>query len=159
MLERGVRADFGGDWRQIAGIDVPIDGLPLLADAAIVIDAEVPADADQPRLEVGAAVEGVERSENLQEDVLCQILCLVVLADELVGDVEDLAPVQAHDLLPGLLIAGQTPLNQLVDRWRLGGLVLRRHQDALAETAGWWARGIITKRFFVCQTPQIAISR
>ena len=58
-----------------------------------MIDAQVAADADQPRLEVGAPIEGVQRLEDLQEDVLGQILGLVVLAGELVGDVEDLAPV------------------------------------------------------------------
>ena len=57
-----------------------------------------------------------ERLENLQEDVLRQILGLVVLADELVGDVEHLAPVLADDLLPGELIALQAALNQRLDR-------------------------------------------
>ena len=57
-----------------------------------------------------------ERLENLEEDVLRQILGLVVLADELVGDVEDLAPVLADDLLPGELIALQAALNQRLDR-------------------------------------------
>ena len=70
-----------------------------------MIDAQVAADADQPGLEIGAAIERVERLEDLQEDVLRQILGLVVLADELVRDVEDLAPVLADDLLPRGLIA------------------------------------------------------
>ena len=145
------------DRRQVARIDVAIDRLALLADAAVVIDAEVAADADQPGLEVGAAVERVERLEDLEEDVLRQILGLVVLADELVGDVEHLAPVLADDLLPRLLIAGQAALDQLVDRsrqWRTGT------QEASARRSprrrGRRARGIITNRFFACQTRQTA---
>ena len=42
----------------------------------------------------------LERLEDLQEDVLRQIFGLVVLADELVGDVEDLAPVLPDDQSP-----------------------------------------------------------
>ena len=41
---------------------------------------------------------------------------LVVLADELVGDVEHLAPVLADDLFPRELIALQAALNQRLDR-------------------------------------------
>ena len=78
-------------------VDVAVDRLALLADAAVVIDAEIAADADQPRLEVGAAIERVERLVQLEEDVLREILGLIVPADELVGDVEDLAPIQADD--------------------------------------------------------------
>ena len=100
LLERGDRARARATRRQLVGVDVAVDRLALLADAAVVIDAEVAADADQPGLEVGAAIEGVERLEDLQEDVLRQILGLVVPADELVGDVEDLPPVLADDLVP-----------------------------------------------------------
>jgi len=42
-----------------------------------------------------------------------------VAADELVRDVEDLAPVQAYDLLPRSLIAVQAALYDLVNRGRL----------------------------------------
>jgi hypothetical protein len=87
----------------------------FLADAAVVIDAEVPRHADQPGLEVGPAVEGVERLENLEEDILRQVLGLVVLAGELVRDVEHLAPVLADDLFPGLLVAGEAALDQRID--------------------------------------------
>ena len=100
---------------QLARVDVARDRLPLLADAAVVIDAQVAADADDPGLEVGAAIERVQRLEDLQEDVLREIFGFVVLADELVGDVEDLAPVLADDLLPGDLIAGQAALRSGVD--------------------------------------------
>ena len=85
-----------------------------------MVDAEVPADADQPGLEVGAAVERVQRLEDLEEDVLRQVLGLVVPPDELVGEVEDLAPVLPDDLLPGGLVARQTPLDERVDA-RFGG--------------------------------------
>ena len=107
--------------RQLRRVDVAVDRLALLADAAVVIDAQVAADADQPRLEVGAAVERVERLEQLEEDVLRQIFGLVVPADELVGDVEHLAPVQADDRLPRGLIAVQAALDELVDRVRRRG--------------------------------------
>src|SRR5262249_279872 len=65
--------------------------------------------------------EGVERLEQLEEHVLGQVLGLIVLADELVGDVEDAPPVQADDGLPGRLVAVQAALDDLVDRVRLGG--------------------------------------
>jgi hypothetical protein len=81
-----------------------------------VIDAEVAADADDPGLEVRAPVEGLQRLEDLQEDVLREVLGLVVLADELVGHVEDLAPVLAHDRLPRDLIAAETLLDEAVGR-------------------------------------------
>ena len=77
-----------------------------------MIDAQIPADADQPGLEVGAAIEGVERLEDLEEDVLGQVFGLVVLADELVRDVEYLAPMQPDDALPGGLVSAQAALDQ-----------------------------------------------
>jgi hypothetical protein len=80
-----------------------------------VVDAQVAADADQPGLEVGAAVEGVERLEQLEEDVLRQVLGLVVLADELVGDVEHAPAMLLDDRFPRLLVAGQAALDQLID--------------------------------------------
>ena len=46
---------------------------------------KVAADADEPGLKIRAAVERVERLEDLQEDVLREILGFVVLADELVA--------------------------------------------------------------------------
>ena len=101
------------------GVDVAIDRLALLAHAAVVVDAEIAADADQPGLKVRAPVERVERLEDLQEDVLRQILGLVVLAGELVGDVEDLAPVLPDDLRPRVLIARQAALDERVDRVRV----------------------------------------
>jgi hypothetical protein len=84
-----------------------------------VIDAQIAADADQPRLEIGAPVEGVERPIQLQEDVLCQVLGEVVLADELIGDVEHFAAVQADDIFPRRLIASEAALDDGVDVWRL----------------------------------------
>jgi len=100
---------------QLARVDVARDRLPLLAHAAIVIDAQVAADADDPRLEIRAPIERRQRLEDLQEDVLREVFGLVVLADELVRDVEDLAPVLPDDLLPGDLIALQAALNQRLD--------------------------------------------
>jgi len=65
-----------------------------------------------------APVERVEGLEDLEEDVLREILGLVVFADELVRDVEDLAPVLTDDLLPGDLIAVQAPFDERLDRVR-----------------------------------------
>ena len=118
---------------QVGRVDLARDRLPLLAHAAVVIDAEVAADADDPGLEVGAPVERLERLEDLQEDVLRQILGLVVLADELVGDVEHLAPVLADDRFPGRLIAGQALLDEAVGRERLGGRGINRHASSGVE--------------------------
>jgi hypothetical protein len=47
--------------RQLVGVDVAVDGLALLADAAVVVDAQIAADADQPGLEVRAAIERLQR--------------------------------------------------------------------------------------------------
>jgi len=81
----------------------------------------VAADAHQPRLEIGAPVKGLERFVQLEEDVLRQILSLVVTPDELIRDVEDLAPVLAHDRLPRRLVAVQAALDQSIDFVRLRG--------------------------------------
>ena len=88
-----------------------------------MIDAEVAADADEPGLEVRAPIERVQRLEDLEEDVLRQVLGLVVPADELVGQVEDLAPVLADDLIPRHLIAGEAALDERVGT-SAGGVTL-----------------------------------
>ena len=62
--------------RERDDVDVVGDHVVLPADAAVVIDAEVAADADQPRREVRAAIERVERLEQLEEDVLREIFGL-----------------------------------------------------------------------------------
>ena len=62
-----------------------------------------------------------QRLEDLQEDVLGEIFGFVVLADELVGDVEDLAPVLPDDCLPGHLIAAEALLDQRIGGNGLGG--------------------------------------
>ncbi len=80
-----------------------------------MVDAQVPADADQPGLEVCPLVERLERLENLQEHVLREVFRFVVLAGELVRDVEDLAPVLPDDLRPRVLVAGQAALDQSVN--------------------------------------------
>ena len=84
-----------------------------------MVDAEIAADADEPGLKVGPAVERVQRLEDLQKDVLGQIFRLVVLADELVGHVEDLPPMLADDRLPGELVTLQAALDELVRGSRL----------------------------------------
>ena len=127
VLGLRVRARARRGRLQVVRVDVARDRLPLLPHAAVVIDAEVAADADDPGLEVRAPIERVQRLEDLQEDVLREILGLVVPADELVGDVEDLAPVLAHDLFPGDLIAGQALLDEAVGRGGLRSRGISRH--------------------------------
>ena len=100
LLELAVRPALARHRHQIRRVHVARHRLAFLADAAIVVDAEIPADADEPGLEIGAPIERVQRLEDLQEDVLRQVLGLVVPADELVGQVEHLAPVLPDDLLP-----------------------------------------------------------
>src|SRR5690606_13290068 len=100
------------DGRQLGGIHVTRHGGALLPDRPAVVDTEVAADAAEPGLKVGAPVEGVQRLEDLDEDVLGQILGFVVTADELVRDVEHLAAVRTHDLFPRGLVTGQTPRDQ-----------------------------------------------
>ena len=62
-----------------------------------------------------------ERLEDLEEDVLREVFGFFVLADELVRDVEHLAPVLPDDLLPRDLVALETLLDQAVGRRRLCG--------------------------------------
>ena len=127
VLGLRVRPALGGRRLQIVRVHVARDRLPFLPHAAVVIDAQVAADADDPGLEIGAAIERVQRLEDLQEDVLRQIFRFVVLADELIGDVEDLAPVLAHDLFPGDLIARQALLDETVGRGGLRSRGISRH--------------------------------
>jgi hypothetical protein len=122
LLERGQRTDLARHRRDVVGGQVAVDGLALLPHAAVVVDAQVAADADEPRLEVGPSIEGVERPEDLQKDVLRQVLGFVVPADELVGDVEHLAPVEPDDRLPGELISTEAALDERVRRRSRGRL-------------------------------------
>jgi len=107
--------------RHLPRVELAVDGLPLLANAPVVVDAQVAADADEPGLEVGPPVERVERRKIFRKMSWVRSSALLVPADELVGHVEDLAPVQADDGLPGGLVAGQTALDQLVGRGRRYG--------------------------------------
>jgi hypothetical protein len=95
-----------------------------------MVDTQVPADADQPGLEICAAIERVQRFENFQKNVLRQILGFVVAADELVSKIEHLAPVLTDDLFPRRLVSLQAAGNQLVDVWRGRGGWLVGHPKA-----------------------------
>ena len=130
LLELAVRTAVPRQRVEIGRIHLARHGLALFAHAAIVIDTEIAADADEPGLEIRPAVEGVQRLEDLEEDVLGQVLGLVVPAHELVRDVEDLAPVLAHDLLPCRLVAAQATLDQRVDRGGLEGEEIGTHEVA-----------------------------
>ena len=83
-----------------------------------MVDAQVPADADQPGLEIRAAIEGPQRLEDLEENVLGEVLRFVVLADELEREIEHFPPVLADDGLPGGLVAAETLLDQVIARRR-----------------------------------------
>src|SRR5260370_29924575 len=102
----------------MAGVHIAVDRLELLANAPVVVDAQVPADADQPRVKVRASIEGIERLEDFQKDLLGQIFGFRMPSDELVRDVEDLPPVLPDDLLPRELVSAQAPLDQRLDRLR-----------------------------------------
>src|SRR4029453_12221609 len=96
----------------------------------VVIDAEIATDADNPRLKIRPPIERVQRLEDLEKDILRQIFRLVVLADELVRNVEHLPPVLANDRVPGDLIAAQALLDEAVGRARLRGGRVNRHATA-----------------------------
>ena len=128
VLRRRIFKLAGRGGREVARIDVAVDGFPLLSDGPIVIDAQIAADADEPRLKVGATIEGVERLVQLEEDVLREVLCLIVTTDELVRDVEHLPPVHADNRFPRRLIAIEAALDDLVGHLGRRGCV-RRHRD------------------------------
>jgi hypothetical protein len=118
--------------RKVARVDIAIDGFALLADGAVVIDAQVAAHADEPCLEVRAAVERVERLVQLEEDVLSEVFCLIVTTDELVRDVEHLPSIHADDRFPRGLIAVQAALDDLVGHLCWRGRVRRHHEPMVA---------------------------
>ena len=63
-------------------IDFAREHLAIAAAAAVAVDAEVPAHADEPGLKIRAPVERAERSKDLEEDLLRQIFRFLVGADE-----------------------------------------------------------------------------
>jgi hypothetical protein len=69
----------------------------------------------------------MERLEQLEKYVLGQVLCLVMLSDELVGDVEDPPPLLADDRGPRGLVSGETLLDELVRRSWLSNWTIRAH--------------------------------
>ncbi len=100
-------------------IDVPVDELAFLPDAAVVVDAEVATDANQPRLEIRSPVERSQRFVDPEKDVLGQIFRLVVLAHKGERDVEHPTLVSLDDGGPRRLISTQAGINQPVG----GGLI------------------------------------
>ena len=118
-VRNGVRAGCGG--REVGHVHPPVEGLALLANTPVVVDAEVAGDADEPGLEVRPPVERAQGLEHLQKDFLGQVLRLLVPSHELVRHVEDLVPVPSHDQVPRSLVAAETGRDQLVRgrrRWR-----------------------------------------
>ena len=134
-LEGHQRIRLTAGRRHLSGIDTAVDHLAFLANAPVVIDAEVAADTDQPGLKIGPAVEGAERLEDLQEYVLGQILRHVVPADELVGDVENSAPISLDDEVPRLLVPLQAAVDQLLDLVRVLRCGTGEHGVAAVRTA------------------------
>src|SRR5688500_681680 len=93
--------------------------LAIAASAAVAIDAEVPADANQPGLKVRAAIERAERSKDLEENLLREVFRFFVRTDEPVRDVEDLSPVRRDDRFPRGLIALGRALDGHINGHRL----------------------------------------
>lgn len=121
-----------GDRREIGGVDMTIDRFTLSPDAPVVVDAQVPTNADEPRLKVRALVERVQGSEDLQEDLLTEVFRLIVSADELVGNVEDASPVLLDDGVPRRLISTKTRLNELIRGARWGGRGVHGYADEMS---------------------------
>src|SRR5262249_39754341 len=81
------------------------------------------ADAEQPRMEVRAPIERLERLENPEKDLLREILRLVALANELVRDVEDFTPVLANDGVPRGLVSIKAALDECINRPSNGRMI------------------------------------
>jgi hypothetical protein len=108
QLDARVRAGPGGLRLHVCRVHFAREHLTIAPAAAVPIDAEVPAHADEPGLEVRALVERVERAKHLQEDLLRQIFGFFIGADETVRHVEDLAPIRPDDRVPcGLVAVGR----------------------------------------------------
>src|ERR1700730_7005122 len=84
-------------------------------------------------IKIRPPIERIERLEDLQKDVLREVLGFVVPADELVRDVEHLAPVLTDDQIPGALVTLQAPLNDRLDGVRGGGRI-GRHEARTARS-------------------------
>jgi carboxylesterase family protein len=80
---------------------------------AIAIDAEIAADPRQPRLEACASIVSCECAEQLEEGLLCQVLCLVESRDELVRDVEDTFPIDPDERVPSGRVSLETSSNEV----------------------------------------------
>src|SRR5262245_13039046 len=113
ILEAALRVAARRGRGLVEGQEVVHQHLLLPLAGPIAVDAVVPGHAAEPGGEVGVAMELVEAAEDLQEDLLREILCLVVLAGELVGDVEDLTPVARQDLVPRRVFLPKAALDEL----------------------------------------------
>ena len=86
----------------------------LLPPAAVVVDRVVPGERHQPGAEgpVRLAVL-VERLVHLDEDLLRQVLGLVRLSREAIGEAEDFPRVGADELPPGSFVAATAPRQEV----------------------------------------------
>src|SRR5262249_12202020 len=77
----------------------------LTLPAAVAVDAEVARHREHPRDEREAAVVAVEVLEELQEDLLRQLLCVLALEREVVCDGVNPGSEPVHELPPGVVFA------------------------------------------------------
>ena len=75
--------------------------------AAAVIDAGIHGDAIQPGGELRVLAEAVEGTVNLDEHFLRNVLRIVVIARELIGDPVDHGAVLFHERLKGGRVAAR----------------------------------------------------
>ena len=98
----GSSSDFSRGDDGVVG-DEPEGLLALLAPVAV--DAEVSGKREDPGDQREAAVVAVEVLEDLQEDLLRQLLGVLPLQGEVVGDGVDLLAEAVHQLPPGVVFA------------------------------------------------------
>src|SRR3990172_8077023 len=112
VLERTIGV-ARGRYGEVEGEDVLHQHFPLPLSRPVVVDAIVAGDAGEPGGKIGVPMELVQAAEDLEEDLLRQVLRLIVLAGELVGDVEHPPPEALDHLLPGRIVLPQASLDEL----------------------------------------------
>ena len=78
-----------------------------------MIDAGIHDDTVEPGRELGVLPKAVERSVDLEEDLLGDVLGVVVVAGELVGDAIDHGPMLLDERLKGGRVAARRAGNQV----------------------------------------------
>jgi hypothetical protein len=102
---RGVEVVGGEPVLEVAGELVDVEA----AAVADLVEEQVRGDAVEPAFE-GVGPVGVQVAEDPDENVVGQVLRVVPVAGEAVGEVVDPRRVGPDDLLPGLQVVHDTPL-------------------------------------------------